>query len=264
MALDRPELLDPDESRHAEIAREMLATGSFVTPRLRGEPYYDKPVGFYWTVALSLATLGPSSATARLPAALAALATLAVTAWWARRLGDREAARLAALGLGTTLLFLAIGRLATVDMLFTALLTSAIAVLSVAVTEPANTRRSVIPFYALVGLACLVKGPAAIVLAIPCVVAAGIALQRRGELASLRPLAGPLVALAIAGPWYLAAYLADPAYLRAFIGLHNFERFLGTDELGHQSSIAYYALTLPVALLPWTPLVVLGDRKSVV
>ena len=64
--------------------------------------------------------------------------------------------------------------------------------------------------------------------------------------------------LAIAGPWYLAAYLADPAYLRAFIGLHNFERFLGTDELGHQSSIAYYALTLPVALLPWTPLVALG------
>jgi 4-amino-4-deoxy-L-arabinose transferase-like glycosyltransferase len=257
-ALDRPELLDPDESRHAEIAREMLDAGRFLTPRVYDQPYHDKPVGFHWTVVASLATLGHGTAAARLPAALAALATLAITGWWAQRLRGDDAGSLAALGLGTSLLFLAIGRLATVDMLFTALLTGAVAWLSVGMTEELPRRRSVVPFYALVALASLVKGPVAIVLAMPCLLVAHAWLRKRETKSWLRPLAGAATVLAIAGPWYAAAYHADPEYVKAFLGLHNLDRFLGSDALGHQRSLGYYALALPAALLPWTPLVATG------
>jgi len=258
-ALDRPELLDPDESRHAEIAREMLDAGRFLTPRVYDEPYHDKPVGFHWAVVASLATVGHGTVAARMPAALAALATLALTAWWAKRLHGEDAASLAALGLGTSLLFVAIGRLATVDMLFTALLTGAVAWLSVGLTEAPPRRRSMVPFYALVALASLVKGPVAIVLVLPCLLVAHLSLRKRETTGAwLRPLAGAAVILAIAGPWYAAAYHVDPEYVKAFLGLHNRDRFLGSDALGHQRSLAYYALALPAALLPWTPLVIAG------
>lgn len=257
-ALDRPELLDPDESRHAEIAREMLDAGRFLTPRVYDEPYHDKPVGFHWAVVASLATLGHGTASARLPAALAALATLAITGWWAQRLRGGEAGSLASLGLGTSLLFLAIGRLATVDMLFTALLTGAVAWLSVGVTEERSRRRSVVPFYALVALASLVKGPVAIVLVLPCILVARGWLRKRDTGPWLRPLVGSAVVLAIAGPWYAAAYHVDPEYVKAFLGLHNLDRFFGSDALGHQRAVGYYALALPAALLPWTPLVAAG------
>jgi 4-amino-4-deoxy-L-arabinose transferase-like glycosyltransferase len=257
-ALDRPELSDPDESRHAAIAREMLETGRFLTPRLSGRPYYDKPVGVHWTVAGSLAALGTGTAAARVPAALSALTTLAVAAWWATRLGGARAGRSAALMLGTCGLFLAVGRLATVDMLFTALLTAAVARLSVALGEPSGTRRSAIPVYALIALACLVKGPVAIVLATPVLIGAHVMLRRSGEEGWLRPVVGIATLLAIAVPWYAAAWSADPEYVEAFLGLHNLDRFVGTDRLNHQRSLAYYALTFPAALLPWTPVVALA------
>ena len=258
VGLGRPELTDPDESRHGVIARTMLAERQFLTPKLYGEAYYDKPVGFHWTVAASLAAFGPTAAAVRFPSALAALATLATTAWWARRIRDATAARLAAAMLGTSLLFVALGRFGGIDMLFTALLTAAVARLSVAAGEAAASPRSVLASYALVALATLVKGPVAVVLMLPALAAAWIATHQRSA-AWLVPWHGAATILVIAAPWYLAAAHADPVYIRTFLLTHNVARFAGTDALGHQSSLAYYAVTLPLAFLPWTPLIVGGS-----
>ncbi len=125
--LGRLDLLDPDEGRHAEIAREMIASGSFLTPRLQGEPYHHKPVAFHWTVAASLAAFGHGAAAARLPSVLAALVVLAATGLWARRAYSARVALLAVTGLSTTPFFVAIGRLTTLDMLFCATLVAALA-----------------------------------------------------------------------------------------------------------------------------------------
>src|SRR5579864_8282120 len=84
-------LLDPDEGRNAEVAREMMAGGDFVLPRLDGLPYLDKPVLFFAADALSQRLLGAGEAAARLPALVFALAAAALTAWFAGRLFGRRA-----------------------------------------------------------------------------------------------------------------------------------------------------------------------------
>src|SRR5262245_15683974 len=83
--LGRPGLGDPDEGRNAEAAREMLQRGDWVTPRLDGVVYLDKPPAFFWAVALSLRALGVSELSARAPSALFALAGVALVGWFARR-----------------------------------------------------------------------------------------------------------------------------------------------------------------------------------
>jgi len=90
-------LLDPDEGRNAEVAREMAAGGDFVLPRLDGLPYLDKPVLFFAADALCQRLLGAGETAARLPSLLFALATAALTGWFAGRLFGRRARWIAAL-----------------------------------------------------------------------------------------------------------------------------------------------------------------------
>jgi len=252
--LGRLDLLDPDEGRHAEIAREMIASGSFLTPRLQGEPYHHKPVAFHWTVAASLAAFGHGAAAARLPSVLAALVVLAATGLWARRAYSARVALLAVTGLSTTPFFVAIGRLTTLDMLFCATLVAALAWLGCWLADPAGARRTIFPFYVAVGLATLVKGPAAIVLCGSIAVAAAASCGRLAAFAELKPLPGGLLVLPVAIPWYLAAGFADPAYIEEFLLRHNLARYLGGGDIGHQGNWWYYPVFLPLSVLPWTPL----------
>ncbi len=251
----RLDLLDPDEGRHAEIAREMLAEHSFVVPRLQGQPYYHKPVAFHWLAAGSIALLGRSSVAPRLPSILAAFVVLAMTGWWAATAYSSRAAALAVAGLATTPLFVAIGRLATVDMLFTAALTAALAWLGVWYLRPPAQRPSVFPFYFFVGLGTLVKGPAAI--AICAIVALTIVVHSRSwaTFRALCPIRGGLIVLAVATPWYVAAYRTDPEYITTFLLRHNIARYAGGGHIGHQQGWLYYPAVLPLALLPWTPVI---------
>src|SRR5881296_3884754 len=65
-------LVGPDEPRYAAIAREMLKTGDYITPRLYGMPWFEKPPLMYWLAALGYKLFGVSEAGARFPSALSA------------------------------------------------------------------------------------------------------------------------------------------------------------------------------------------------
>ncbi len=82
-------LLDADEGRNAEVAREMAETNDYVMPRLNGLPYLDKPIVYFAAEAAAMEVLGPTELAARLPAYLFTLATAAVLFWFARRIGVR-------------------------------------------------------------------------------------------------------------------------------------------------------------------------------
>src|SRR5262245_63902775 len=71
--LGRLGLVGPDEPRYAQVAREMAASGDFVTPRLYGDPWFEKPILYYWMAACAFKALGISELAARLPSAVAGL-----------------------------------------------------------------------------------------------------------------------------------------------------------------------------------------------
>ena len=68
--LNTPHLFEPDEGRYAEIPREMVASGDWVTPRLDGIKYFEKPALQYWATAAAFTAFGQHAWTARLWSAL--------------------------------------------------------------------------------------------------------------------------------------------------------------------------------------------------
>jgi 4-amino-4-deoxy-L-arabinose transferase-like glycosyltransferase len=115
----------PDEPRYASIARDMAETGDWITPRLYGQPWFEKPPLYYWSAALSFKLFGVSEISARLPSAFfALLATLAI-AWLAWRVYDGETARWTLLLLPTSVGMVAFSHAAATDMPFSATLTVA-------------------------------------------------------------------------------------------------------------------------------------------
>src|SRR5688500_827062 len=89
VTLGRP-LANPDEGRYAEISREMAAGGDWVTPRLNGVKYFEKPPLQYWAGAAAMRVLPASEPAARLYVALCGLLTLLMAGYTAYRLGTRE------------------------------------------------------------------------------------------------------------------------------------------------------------------------------
>ena len=118
-------LVGPDEPRYAWIARDMAETGDWITPRLYGKPWFEKPPLYYWSAALSFKLFGVSETTARLPSAIYALLATLAMAWLALRIYGPEAARWLLLLLPTTVAMIAFSHAAATDMPFAATLTIA-------------------------------------------------------------------------------------------------------------------------------------------
>jgi 4-amino-4-deoxy-L-arabinose transferase-like glycosyltransferase len=122
----------PDEPRYAWIARAMVETGDWVTPRLYGKPWFEKPVLYYWGAAASFKLFGVSEAAARLPSAISALLATLALAWLALRLYGAETARWLLLLLPTTVGMIGFSHAAATDMPFSAMLTIAMVCAAVA------------------------------------------------------------------------------------------------------------------------------------
>ena len=109
-------LIDPDEGRNAEVAREMVEGGDFVVPHLAGMPYLDKPPALFWAAGAAIGALGSTPLAARLPAVLAACLTLLVLGRFALREADGAfAVRVVALA-ATAPLFAVIAAYVIFDM----------------------------------------------------------------------------------------------------------------------------------------------------
>src|SRR5664279_1645840 len=103
----------------------MLATRDFVTPRLNGVLYFEKPPLYYWSVAASIAILGPTEMAVRLPGKLAAVATLLLAVAFARRRWGTRTGLLAGLILATSILVVALARIALIDPMLSLALAAA-------------------------------------------------------------------------------------------------------------------------------------------
>jgi 4-amino-4-deoxy-L-arabinose transferase-like glycosyltransferase len=254
----------PDEPRYAWIARDMAETGDWVTPRLYGKPWFEKPPLFYWGAALCFKLFGVSEAAARLPSAIAALLATLALAWLAFRLYGAETTRWLLLLLPTTVGMIGFSHAASTDMPFSAMLTIAMVCAAAVLGLTRNENSPVIPqtpwlalvlFGFFLGLAVLAKGPAGIILVGGAVFFWALFTKRWRDAFRLFHPAALASFFATALPWYILCARRNPDFFRIFIIEHNFKRFL-TPEFQHIQPFWYYIPVLLVAFLPWTGAVI--------
>jgi 4-amino-4-deoxy-L-arabinose transferase-like glycosyltransferase len=264
--------IGPDEPRYAWIARDMAEIGDWVTPRLYGKPWFEKPPLYYWGAAISFKLFGVSEAAARLPSAIAALLATLAMGWLTWRVYSGGTARWVLLLLPTTAGMVGFSHAAATDMPFAGMLTIAMvfAARLIGVVPPpaSNSFVSSGPFTAFLfgvflGLAVLAKGPAGIVLAGGAVLFwAAFTKRWRDGLRCLHPVA-------IAGfcvtalPWYLLCARRNPTFLRVFIIEHNFRRYL-TPEFQHIQPFWFYMPILLIGFVPWTLLLLWSGFRGLV
>jgi len=249
LRLGAPGLMDPDEGRYAQIAREMLATSDFLTPHLNQVKYLEKPPLVYWLTAAALALFGPTETAARLVPALSAVGGILGLWWFGRRLFSPAAALLGAVILATSLGYLLLGRLLTLDMPLTCCLIWGLVLGYVTLTR---NRRDLLPYaYLALGLGVLVKGPVAV--ALPALIFVLFALARRDLRLLLRlgSLPGALLFAVVVLPWFILVSLRNPEFPTYFILHEHLGRFL-TPQVHAGRPWWYFLALLPVGLLPWS------------
>jgi len=238
------------EPRYATAARAMLQTGDFVTPRLNGMVYLDKPPLFHWLNAASMAVLGQTPFAFRLPTMLCAALCTALVYGIARRLSGPRAATCTALVLGSCLLWFAMARHARFDMPLAATVAGGLWCCWWAAEGGPARRWWYAGAAALLALGMLIKGPNALVLVVVPFLAA---LALTGRLAALKHVPWApciLLFLALAAPWYLACERANPGYLRFFFGHENAWRI--TREAPTRQPWWHTFAFLLAGILPWT------------
>jgi 4-amino-4-deoxy-L-arabinose transferase-like glycosyltransferase len=260
----------PDEPRYAWIARDMAETGDWVTPRLYGKPWFEKPVLYYWGAAPCFRLFGVSEASARLPSAISALLATLALAWLALRLYGAETARWLLLLLPTTVGMIGFSHAAATDMPFSGMLTIAMVWATVVMGLTRNENSPVIPqtpwlalvlFGFFLGLAVLAKGPAAIILSAGAIFFWALFTKRwRDAFRLFHPAALASFCLT-ALPWYILCARRNPDFFRIFIIEHNFKRYL-TPEFQHIQPFWYFVPVIFVALLPWSALLAAPFAES--
>jgi 4-amino-4-deoxy-L-arabinose transferase-like glycosyltransferase len=246
-------LVGPDEPRYAAIAQAMAETHDWITPRLWGTPWFEKPVLYYWAAGMAMRVFGVSEFAARLPSALGALLAVLTVAWTALRAYGVGAAWYVLLMLPTSVAMIGFSRAATPDMLFAGMLTAAMAVAveMLQKSRPGPILRIAFGFF--LGAAVLAKGPAAVILAGGATLLwTGLSCQWRAPFRFLDPWAIAAFC-ATALPWYVLCALHNPGFLRDFIWHHNFERYL-TPVFQHPQPFWFFGPMLILGILPWLPL----------
>lgn len=245
-------LLDPGDGYFAEASREMLRRGEFVVPYLNGQIYFSKPIMIYWLIMGAYNLLGVSEFAARLPSALLATMSVALTFAMAQRIKGGRAGLLAALVLASSPLFCTFGRMCLVDMAFTTWLTAALAATLFTLSRGGGKQWPLI--YIALGLAVLTKGPAALVMFAGAFIF--FAIVQRGDwrdyVRELRLLPGLGILAVVSVPWFVAVGLAtDWLWPKVFLFFENMGRFEG--QTNHRNTNPfYYLLVLAYGLFPWT------------
>ncbi|HVS38630.1 MAG TPA: glycosyltransferase family 39 protein [Gemmataceae bacterium] len=247
-------LIEPDESRYAEVPREMLQRGDWITPRLDGEPYLEKPPLLYWITAASYRLFGVHDWAARLAPALAVHGSVLVLYFFGRRAFGERAAFRGALMLSLAPGFVSIGRLLLIDGVLTFCTTVALFAAFEAVRGDRLRWGWWLLSAAACGLGVLGKGPVALVLLAPPLLLHGWLTGRRLPLTRGALTAYLAVLAAVTLPWYAALCVREPAFAWTFFWEHNVLRFL--TPFAHERGVWFYGPVLLLGLLPGTLLIV--------
>jgi 4-amino-4-deoxy-L-arabinose transferase-like glycosyltransferase len=245
-------LVQPDEGRNAEVAREMASSGAWLVPTLNDVPYLDKPAFYFKVVALSLGSFGESEWAARLPSALFGLCTLGLVYGLCRRQYTAERAAMAAMMVSTSPLFIMYSRLVIFDAALTFFISAAVLAGYCAETQP---RLGHAPWHAAgaatAGIATLVKGPVGFVVPALILTAFFVSEGRRDALARLFAPRNLLVCGLVVLPWFLGVSYLHPDFPFYGVVHESILRFT-TDEFHRDQPLYFYPAVLLGGFFPWS------------
>ena len=250
--MQRP-LANPDEGRYSEISREMAATGDWVTPRLNGLKYFEKPPLQYWASALSFRLFGENEYAARLYIALSGFATIALLGFLGKRLWGVDMALASMMAIACSPYFMALGGIVTLDMGLTLWTTATLFFFlgaEQARDRPATQLRWMLCAWAAMALAVLSKGLVGIIFAGAAIFI--VIIQRRDlkVLDRLHLIPGLVVFFAITAPWFVAVSMANEEFAQFFFIHEHFARFL--TRAHRRVEVWWYFLPIVAAgFLPW-------------
>lgn len=240
-------LLDPDEPVYAETPKEMIAFNDYISPRIYGEYWYDKPPMYYWLVAGSFKLFGINEFAARFPSAFLGVICVLSVYLFARKLFSREAAIAGALVLATSIEYFYLTKAAVTDI--TLLLCLTLSLLCF-------IQKSYYFMYFFAGLATVTKGPIGLLFPGGIIFLYLLATRSFGQVKKMKIVSGTILYALVAVPWYGAMYsLHGSAFIDTFLGFHNITRFTSPE---HPEGVLWYYF-IPVLILgffPWTGVLV--------
>jgi len=258
-------LFTPDEGRYSEVAREMVASHDYITPRLDGVAFLDKPALYYWLQASAIQLFGLKEWALRFwPATIGVLGCL-MTYVAGHILFNRRTAILASIILATSPLYYGAAHYANLDLEVAVLISITLLFSLLGLTSTAKRQRSCYFIFAYVfaGLAALTKG--LIGIAFPAIIIGLwiLLLNRWSILKQMRILTGAVIFLAITVPWYFLVQKANPEFLHFFFVTQQVSRFLTAGEYNNKASIWFYVPVVLAGFFPWSLFAIQAIAKQV-
>jgi 4-amino-4-deoxy-L-arabinose transferase-like glycosyltransferase len=245
-------LFVPDEGRYAEIAREMVNNGDFITPYLNGIKYFEKPILFYWLTAAAIKIGGLNFWVIRSVNALLGLMGCLATYYTARQLFDRQTGLVAACILGTNLLYFIMSRMISLDLPVTVFMTLSLYAFILSTIAKSPTAARHLQWSAAVMAACAVLTKGLIGIIFPALIIL-IWLISNKKWFIIKPshlITCLLIFIAIAAPWHLIISLKHPEFPYFYFVEQHFLRY-STKEVGHYQPIWFFIPWLMAGFFPW-------------
>jgi len=248
-------LLDPDEPVYGETPKEMLQFNEYISPRIYGDYWYDKPPMYYWLVALSYKLFGISEFAARFPSAFLAVICVLVVYLSGCKLFNDRTGMIGALVLATSIEYFYLGKAAVTDITLTLFLT---------VSLLGFIQKRYYLFYIGAALATVTKGPIGLLFPGAIAFCYLAATRNFSELRNMKIPSGIVLYVLIGLPWYLIMYkIHGNAFIDTFLGFHNVTRFTSPE---HPEGVLWYYFipVLIIGFFPWTALMLQSIWHSLV
>ncbi len=251
-------LFDVDEAVFAEATKEMVESGDYITTTYNGDVRYDKPIFFYWMMALSYKIFGINEFGARFPSALAGCLLAAALFLFVRQFYDLSKAVYAVLSMVLSIYYLIYSRSAVTDMVLTLFITLSLFCFYLSLKQD---RRYIYGFYAFSALAFLTKGLIGIVFPVAIPLIFLLVTEGIGGVRKMINFKAAILFLVIGVPWYAAEYaIKGDEFIEQFFIKHHFKRYTEVIS-GHKGPVYYYLAALVAGLFPWVAFLPAGIRK---
>jgi 4-amino-4-deoxy-L-arabinose transferase-like glycosyltransferase len=257
------DFIDSDETRYAEIIREMLESGDWTVPHLNYAPFLLKPPLAYWLGAASVKVFGLHPWVVRLVPLLAAILGVLATYELGAAVGSRRTGLIAGAILATSGQYVILAASLVLDMLFSAFLFGAWWVFWRHYQEGGRTKSWIALFWLFIALACLTKGPLGGAFG---AVAIAVFLFLRSEwsfILKIRPILGLIIVGAVNLPWAILVYLRDPRFVSFLYYQINISGVHGA-VLQRAEPFYFYFGAIPLGMIPWSFLAIAATALAAV